>query len=88
MTVKKPTPKKKPTPAEMRQALKLPATTLAVAAWALSVGTNTVRDRARTSCAATGRGEIAPGIPVIKVGGRYSVPCAPLRKALCMEVAA
>lgn len=70
--------------AEMRQALNRPAASLEVAAWALGVGTNTVRDRARTSCAETGRGEIASGVPVLKVGGRYSVPCAPLRKALCM----
>lgn len=76
------------TPAELAAALARPATTLAIAAQALGVGENTVRDRARTSCAATNRGEIAPGIPVQKIGGRYAVPCAPLRKALCIGEAA
>jgi len=56
-----------------------PATTrLRRAADLLGIGMTLAYERAQ-------EGELAPGIPVLKVGGLYVVPTAPLERALGIE---
>lgn len=50
--------------------------TLAEAATVLGVAKSTVNDAARTT------GQVADGVPVLRVGRRYLVPAAPLRERL------
>ncbi|WP_231706992.1 hypothetical protein [Tsukamurella sputi] len=65
------------------------ATTLMVTADALGVGRTHMYAAARKACNnAEGRGVLAAGVPVMKIGSRYSVPTAPLRAALGLGVAA
>lgn len=53
-------------------------TTVPFAGRCLDMSRETAYDRAKT-------GELAPGVPVIRVGARYVVPTAPLRRVLGME---
>lgn len=57
------------------------STTVPFAGRALGMAKDRAYDLART-------GELAPGVPVIRVGDRYVVPTAPLRRVLGLDGAA
>jgi hypothetical protein len=58
-----------------------PTVDVRLAGKALGISSTTSYNRAAT-------GELAPGIPVIKIGGKYRVSTAVLRRALGLEVVA
>lgn len=73
------------TPDDVTAELDRPATSLRAAAEILGIGKTNAYNIAGRVTRDTGRGDLIEGVPVLRVGGRYSVPTAPLRAALGID---
>ncbi|MGZ9828746.1 hypothetical protein ACXYTP_17710 [Tsukamurella ocularis] len=70
---------------ELLAELDRPAVQLRVAAEILGIGKSHAYQLAARVTAETGRGDLVEGVPVFRIGSRYSVPSAALRAVLQLD---